>query len=98
MAKGGGEDPKKTPWHPKNCPRGEPDRDAWSKACREWCAQFPGGDRMGDFTLRTHLKCPRCKFRFIYRTSYWAMRTSSDVQNFGKCANPSCKHSWDEWA
>jgi hypothetical protein len=85
------------PWHPDNAPPGETDPEVWSRRCQSWCTSLPAApSHSSDYTLRTHLKCPRCGFGFIYRTSNFSLRSSSDVTNYGICANPSCAHRWIE--
>lgn len=91
------EAPERTPWHPANqrARSQDPADSSWSDRCRAWCDRFGPGT---DYSLRTHLKCPRCGFGFVYRTSYYHLGSDADVQNFAACADPDCQHTWDEWA
>lgn len=94
------EDPRVTPWHPQNCPKestskGEP-AEAWSSRCRQWCEQLK--KEKPDQTLRTHIQCERCQFSFVVRTSYYSMRSSADVYNYGTCCNPDCRYTWEEYS
>jgi hypothetical protein len=89
------QDPAYVPWHVANATRrGRDDPVGWSARTRAWCEQTGGGG----FSLRTHLRCPRCRFPFIYRTSNYSLSSSADVQNWGSCADPDCRHSWTEWS
>mmetsp|Transcript_4412 Transcript_4412/g.8871 ORF Transcript_4412/g.8871 Transcript_4412/m.8871 type:complete len:142 (+) Transcript_4412:46-471(+) len=68
--------------------------EAWSAQCKARCQEVESPD----MSLRTHISCPKCRFKFIYRTSNYSLRSSSDVVNYGACANPLCKHKWEEWS
>ena len=82
------------PW--EHCPAGVEDQSRWSKKCKEWCKELKSDKKWSDYSIRTHLKCPKCGFTFIYRTTNWSMSSSADVINYGVCANVDCKHEWDE--
>mmetsp|Transcript_16712 Transcript_16712/g.33400 ORF Transcript_16712/g.33400 Transcript_16712/m.33400 type:complete len:154 (+) Transcript_16712:60-521(+) len=69
---------------------------AWSKQCQARCQQLQGGKVHGGMGLRTHLQCPRCAFKFIYRTGNYSLRATSDVVNHGACPNPLCQHEWTQ--
>ncbi len=84
-----------TPWHRKNCPRGVKDKQGWSVQAEQWYHQLD--DKTG-YTIRTHMKCPACRFRFIFRTSNYSMSSTADVTNFGICCNPACRHRWEEYS
>lgn len=89
------DDAKRTPWHPDHCPSKAVDIVDWVERCQAWCATL---SKRKAYDMRTHLKCGKCKFGFVYRTSYYHLGSDSDVQNFGICCNPDCKYEWDEWA
>lgn len=88
------EDPELTPWHRSHTPKDAPEPASWPGRCAEWCASLLR-DRP-EQTLRTHLQCEACGFGFVVRTTNWSMRASADVENFGTCCNPDCRHTWRE--
>lgn len=86
---------KTQPWHAGNRQSLDASTAAtWSARCHAWCDElmYPGSA----LTLRTHVACERCGFRFIARTSNFSMRSSADVENEAVCCNPDCKHRWTE--
>lgn len=78
-----------TPWHPDNCPADVADREAWSARCRAWCEAVNVNEPAQ--SLRTHLRCKKCGFGFLVRTSNYSLRTSADVYNYSTCCNPDCR-------
>jgi len=90
-----GLDPAVTPWHPEHCPRRLKRVVQWSLRCRERCTMLAGWN---GYAMRSHVPCPKCKFRFIWRTSTYSLSSSADVRNYGACANPSCRHTWVDWS
>ena len=86
-------DPAETPWHASNRPSGA---DAsWEAECEAWCGEVA---RDRGLTLRNHIKCEACAFRFIYRTSNWSWGSDSDVENKWVCCNPLCKQRGVHWS
>ena len=86
------ENPATTPWHARNQPKGA--SADWSERCRAWVEEL--GRTRPEQTLRTGWTCGTCSFPFAVRTSYYSMRSSSDVTNYGTCCNPDCRHEWEE--
>lgn len=102
------DDPRTTPWHPKNCPgRGTPD---WCARCREWCRSLRS--KKPRQQLRTDLRCPACGFGFVVRTDnarrQWenadilasALRDDEHPQfyDYGTCCDPDCKEEFREYS
>jgi hypothetical protein len=88
------EDPKVTPWHESHRPAGA--AADWPARCKAWVAQLAA--IKPEQTLRTHMACEKCGFLFVVRTSYYSLRASADVYNYGTCCNPDCKHEWSEYS
>ncbi len=83
------------PWNISNCPSSVNDKEDWAKRCRNFCTE--SSQRKG-FSLRTHLKCSKCGFGFIYRTSNYSLSHSADITNYGICCNPDCRYEWEEYS
>lgn len=84
--------PESTPWHPRNCPAGIADPQAWSRECEDYCRRI----RDGAGPLRRDRPCQVCGFGFVYHTSRpTPPRDAGDPNYYDMvhCCNPKCRAS-----
>ncbi|MDX1959695.1 MAG: hypothetical protein SFU98_14055 [Leptospiraceae bacterium] len=86
---------KAEPWNITNCPDTVQNKEDWSKRCKEWTEEL---ETKKEFSIRTHYPCPKCRFLFLFRTSYYSLSHTADITNYGICCNPDCKHEWKEYS
>ena len=84
-------------WDTNNCPQSISDKSGWSKRTKAWCKELEKDKKWEDYSIRNG-DCSKCGFKFYYRTSYYSMRSSSDVTNYNICANADCKEKWEDFS
>ena len=72
-------------------------KTGWSKRTKDWCKELKTDSKWNDYSLRDG-DCSKCGFKFYYRTSYYSLRSSSDVTNYNICANADCKEKWEDFS